>query len=92
VEIRFFAYIRDYTGTKKVAWPEPAADLAELLHQLSRKYGTKFRDAVFDQSLTELNAEIIILINGRHVQHLDGIRTKLTATDLISIFPMVAGG
>ena len=41
---------------------------------------------------TELGKEIIILVNGKNVEHLNGINTKLLSTDVISIFPVVAGG
>lgn len=92
MEIKYFAYIRDYTGEKQTIWNTPAADLAELLAQLSQKYGSKFRDAIFDQTQTELSPLIIILINGRHVKHLNGIHTELSANDTIAIFPVIAGG
>ena len=92
MEIKYFAYIRDYTGEKQTSWNTPAADLAELLKQLSLRYGNRFRDAVFDQPQTDLNPLIIIIINGRHVKHLNGIHTKLAMNDTISIFPVVAGG
>ncbi len=92
MEIKYFAYIRDYTGEKRTSWNESVDDLADLLRQLSKKYGNKFRDAVFDEEQTDLNSEIIILVNGRHVQHLNGIHTKLAANDLVAIFPVVAGG
>ena len=92
MQIKYFAYIRDYTGEKQTNWDNPATDLADLLKQLSLKFGNKFRDAVFDETQTKLNSLIIILVNGRHVQHLDGIHTKLSWDDTISIFPVVAGG
>lgn len=92
MDVKYFAYIRDYTGEKQTNWTAPAEDLAVLLKQLSQKYGHKFRDAVFDEKEEDLNPLIIIIINGRHVQHLDGIHTKLKSDDSISIFPVVAGG
>lgn len=92
MEIKYFAYIRDYAKEKQTTWEAPADDLADLLKQLSDRYGSKFREAVFDETLTELNPLIVIIINGRHVTHLDGIHTKLAKSDTISIFPVVAGG
>jgi len=92
MDVKYFAYIRDFTGEKQISWTAPTDDLSDLLQQLSQKYGHKFRDAVFDETQTELNPLIVIIINGRHVQHLNGIHTKLSADDSISIFPVVAGG
>ncbi|MEG2419744.1 MAG: MoaD/ThiS family protein [Eubacterium sp.] len=39
-----------------------------------------------------LGDEIIILVNGRHVEHLNGIHTPLVPSDTVAIFPVVAGG
>jgi len=92
MEIKYFAYIRDYTGEKQTSWLTPASDLADLLEQLSAKYGQKFRNAVFDQTQKDLNPLIVILVNARHVEHLNGIHTKLSPNDTIAIFPLLAGG
>lgn len=90
--IKYFAYIRDFTREKGTTWDESADDLQELLQQLSHHYGKKFREAVFNETEDDLNDLIIILVNGRHVAHLDGIHTKLKSDDQVSIFPVVAGG
>lgn len=87
--IKFFAYIRDYTHTKQT--DIPAFDtVEEMLRELCRVYGKKFEDKIFKNN--ELSAEIIILVNGRHITHYDGIKTRLKEDDEISIFPVVAGG
>lgn len=87
--IKFFAYIRDYTHTKETKI-DKCETVKELLQILCRLYGQKFEDKVFKKS--ELSSEIIILVNGRHIIHYDGIHTKLNQEDEISIFPVVAGG
>jgi len=89
MKINFFAYIRDYTKTKSTEF-EYYSTLRELLLKLSELYGEKFRNKVFDGE--NLSKEIIILVNGRHVVHLEGLDTKLMENDEISIFPVVAGG
>lgn len=87
--IKFFAYIRDFTHTKEMK-TDMCGTVKELLQMLSLRYGKKFEDKVFTDG--ELSSEIIILVNGRHIQHYDGINTKLSCDDEISIFPVVAGG
>lgn len=89
MKINFFAYIRDYTKTKSTEF-EYCSTLRELLLKLSELYGEKFRNKVFDGE--NLSKEIIILVNGRHVVHLEGLDTRLMENDEISIFPVVAGG
>lgn len=92
MKISYFAYIRDYTGEKQTVLNTPVTDLGDLLRQLSSRYGSQFRNAVLDETQADLSPLIIILVNGRHVKHLDGIHTKLSAEDTVSIFPVVAGG
>jgi sulfur-carrier protein len=89
MEVKFFAYIRDYTKCKEtnIACEET---VEKLLLKLSEMYGDQFRSKVF--SGNELSKEIIVLVNGRHIVHLDGINTKLENDDVVSIFPVVAGG
>jgi len=41
---------------------------------------------------TQIGAEIIILINGRHINHLGGVAAPLKPDDRIDVFPVVAGG
>ncbi|HYE81866.1 MAG TPA: MoaD family protein [Clostridia bacterium] len=87
--IKFFAFIRDYTGSKETNMSS-CPTLRELLYKLCSKYGKKFSEKLFTgESLSE---EIIILVNGRHIEHLKGLDTSLSENDEISIFTKVAGG
>lgn len=87
--IKFFAYIRDYTHTKETHLGG-CGTVEELLKKLCSMYGKKFEGRVFKDG--ELSAEIIILVNGRHIGHCKGIHTELGDDDEVSIFPVVAGG
>lgn len=87
--VKFFAYIRDYTRTKETVIKE-CETVEELLQKLCSMYGKSFEKRVFTEG--KLSSEIIILVNGRHINHSGGIHTKLKDEDEISIFPVVAGG
>lgn len=87
--VKFFAYIRDYTKCKELNI-DYEGDIEKLLSRLSDIYGDNFRKKVLTGN--KLSKEIIILVNGRHIFHLDGIKTKLNNDDTVSIFPVVAGG
>lgn len=89
MKVKFFAYIRDYTGTKETS-TEDCSTLRELLYKLCGRYGKSFSGMIFHGD--SLSGDIIILINGRHIEHLKGLDTELSANDEISIFPKVAGG
>lgn len=89
MKVKYFAYIRDYTGSKEIQM-EHCNSLNELLIILCKRYGAKFKNKIFKND--DLSDEIIILINGRNIVHLQGLDTLLSPEDEISIFPVVAGG
>lgn len=89
MKVKFFAYLRDYTKTKEVDI-NGCSTVLELLDMLSEKYGKNLKEKLFKNG--ELSNEIIILVNGRHIVHLEGINTEIKENDEISIFPVVAGG
>jgi molybdopterin synthase sulfur carrier subunit len=91
--VKYFATIRSYTGETARRIDGAPSDLRELLTQLAQRYGAPFRRAVFaDGEDGRLHDQIIILVNGRNVRHLQQLDTPLAPDDEVSIFPMVAGG
>ena len=100
MRIRFFAYIRNFTGCAETDIPvqETAGALARSLCDL---YGEKLRQKFFPEGFIsgkktraeeKFGPEIIVLINGRHVNHLGGPAAALNPDDRVDIFPVVAGG
>lgn len=90
MRIRYFATIREYTHELEREWTAPAATVRELLGALAARYGDRFGRAVLDRG--ELSPIVIVLVNGQDVRHQAGIETALRPDDIVSIFPMVAGG
>jgi molybdopterin synthase sulfur carrier subunit len=90
MKVKFFAFFRDYTGCKEADVP-PEASIRTLLPHLGDKYGKKLRDALLTKD-GGLNPAAIIMVNGRHIQHLAGFDTPLKPDDTVQIFPIVAGG
>lgn len=90
MQVRFFAYLRDFTGCKSVdCAPQP--DLKSLVAALCDSF-VKLRGRMLNADGTDLHEEIIIMVNGRRVEHLAGLNTKLSPDDVVQIFPVVAGG
>ena len=101
MRVRFFAFIRDITGCAEadVPYQETAGALAR---SLCEKYGEKLRQKIFPEDdasgkkvkgkAEKFGPEIIVLVNGRHVNHLGGPAAPLNPEDRVDFFPVVAGG
>ncbi|MBZ4686877.1 MAG: sulfur-carrier protein [Clostridia bacterium] len=90
MKVKFFAFIRKYAGNTKERDDVEAHTLYELLDKLGREYGSTFKAKVFPDN--KVSEDVIILINGVHIVHLDGTNTQLKEDDVVSIFPKVFGG
>jgi len=88
--VRFFASIRGITGVKEVTSDQPSATLGELLCLLSDCYGPDFRRWVLEGQ--NLGGSVMVVINGDDARHQAGLETRLALTDVVSIFPIMAGG
>ena len=90
MKVKFFATYRDITRRKDEDVPAPT-DIWELLLGLAERYNG-FQAELMTPGKDDINDEAIILVNGRNVVHLEGKNTALTEADVVSLFPMVAGG
>lgn len=88
--IRYFADIRTLTGRGDQELTKSVPTLGGLLKELSTQYGAAFEARMLEGNA--LNRTILIFVNGKDVQHLQGIDTPLSQQDVVAIFPMVAGG
>ena len=71
---------------------DSAPTLRELGEQLCEKFGPRFRGEFFSPDGNALGERVIVMINGRRSEFLDGLDTALRESDTILIFPVVAGG
>lgn len=88
--VKFFATYRQITGVKKLELNAPE-DVLGLMNELSRRY-PDFRPLLLNAAGDGLGDDAIVMVNGRHIEHLDGVRTKLTESDTVAVTPLVAGG
>ncbi|MEM2889867.1 MAG: ubiquitin-like small modifier protein 1 [Candidatus Hadarchaeum sp.] len=89
VTVKFFANFREAAGVDKTVI-EGTADVSSLLKALVAKFGEKLGRQLFDGE--KLRETVNIIVNGRSVNLLQGIHTKLKDGDVVAIFPPVSGG
>ncbi len=90
MKVKFYANLRDISKVKEMSVSGPK-NIKELLLFLSSEYGKEMKKKFLTEN-NEIHSDIIILVNGRHVDHLQWGETKLCSTDVISLFPRIAGG
>lgn len=93
MKVKFFAYIRDkeYAGCKETM-VDGCEDLRQLGNKLSEMYGERFRTLYYSPDGTAFGDDIIVLVNGRRAEFLEGLDTRLKEEDTVLLFPVVAGG
>lgn len=92
VEVRFFTSLREITGKKvEEIQLQDAITVEELLTKLSKKYGKELREYLYNEE-EKIHDYLSILVNGKSINVLQGLDTKLKKGDVIAILPPVGGG
>ncbi|MER7045715.1 MULTISPECIES: MoaD/ThiS family protein [Streptomyces] len=88
IEVRIPTILRPHTAGEKAV--QGSGDtLAELLDDLETRY-PGIKDRIVDGA--ELRRFVNVYLNDEDVRFLDGISTKLSDGDSVTILPAVAGG
>ncbi|WP_049987946.1 ubiquitin-like small modifier protein 1 [Halobellus rufus] len=89
IECDFFGPFRDRVGTKTVVVDTDADAVGGLLAELEDAYpelAGRLRDG------DELAGDVVVTLNGRHVQHQSGFETRLSDGDVLRVTNAVYGG
>lgn len=91
ITVKFFASFREATGREQEI-VEKAANVASLLEELTKRFGDKLSRLLYEPGTNKLRDTVNILVNGRGINLLSGLQTKLRDGDVVAIFPPVSGG
>ena len=90
IKVKLFADLREIVGKKEIN--ASAKNVGELLYYLGEKYD-KLGEKLFKSNGMEEKCKFLnILVNGRNIELLEGLQTKLSEEDKIAIFPPIGGG
>ncbi len=91
VVVKLNSDLREKAGTDTIKVPINEDETVDtLLMKLGRRHPTVV-EAILDPTTGELREYFNILLNGRRIQQIRGIHTKLKHKDEIAISPPVAG-
>jgi len=89
--VRFFAALREIVGKKEetLEFPNHASvTVGSALKELTRLYGKKFTDYIYDVKVPEVRGYLQMLVNEKSAT----LRTRLKDGDVLVIVPPVGGG
>jgi len=89
-KVRFFARFRELLGTDIPADVGDHPTLISVVRTVARKNQEGY-DAIFDEQ-DSFREFVIVMRNGKRVEHGDTGTTFVTDGDDIAVFPPVAGG
>ncbi len=88
VTVRFFANLREAAGSKSVQ--VEAEDVGSMVEILIEKH-PELGDEMLDEK-GELKDTVKIMVDGRNIDFLEGLHTKIDKTKKVAVFPLIAGG
>lgn len=98
VRLEFLSWLADAIGlasTTENAVLEPSLPdgktVRDLFNWLADKY-PRFRQVVFDAKAQQLTEQVIIFYNGRLLETVSGLDTKLNDGDILILVPPIEGG
>ena len=81
-EVRFLGEIRKAAGMP--TFGVDAGTVEELLEQLRRLMGPAFQEFLFEGE--QLQRDVDVLVNGRNISFLGGLKTGLAPFDQVALF------
>mgnify|MGYP000657403878 CR=1 FL=1 len=93
IKIRVFGDLIPILGNELTVELEDGAKISSLIQEISKRiegFGEKIEDISKRRGITDSN--LVILLNGRNIKHLDGAETPLKDNDVVTFLPPAAGG
>ncbi len=91
MRVKIFATLRQLVGDHEV---EVRVDVGDTVYNVLKKLVTEYpalREHVLDDA-DNLQGSIVVLMNGRRIEFLDGLNSTIQETDQLALFPPVGGG
>ncbi len=91
MKVKLFATLRQLVGVKEIAVNLEVGDTVGSVLDKLVAYHPALGEHILDKE-GNLEAYINVFVSGRSMRFLDGLDTSLSESDVLAIFPPVAGG
>ena len=82
-------------GTSEEVISDPRSDSTESVKELLNRLGTRYQrfgQIVFDTEAQKLTGQVVIFFNGRSLDLVSGLETRLNDGDTLTLVPLIEGG
>lgn len=90
IRVRLFGDVSETVGSKHTVEMDDEASILSLTNKIQKKAGLTRGGYIGEFKVG--GQEIAIMINGKNIALLDGVKTKLSENDDVVIMPFVVGG
>lgn len=90
--VKVFATLRELLGRRTFDIDAPVEDVEGLIKFIADRFQPDLKGILIDLKSGQVRKNFLILVNGRDITFLEGLKTKLKDGDTIALFPLIAGG
>jgi len=93
VYVRLFTTLRELTGKREetLEFDARIVTVEDVLKELTGRYGKEFKEYLYNDKQM-VRGYLQLLVNGKSVELLERIKTRLKEGDEVAIVPPVGGG
>lgn len=91
IRVRFFTILRLLVKREDIFLDRKNIRVRDLLDDVQHEIPVRFLHKVLDES-GGMKRGTLVLVNGKHIHHLDGLDTIVAEGDEVSLFPPGGGG
>jgi molybdopterin synthase sulfur carrier subunit len=93
ISVRLFTTLRELaeTGEETLEFKTQSIAVHEVLETLARRHGQAFQDYLYDDK-HKVREHLQLLVNGKSVDLLKNLETRLGEGDVLAIIPPIGGG
>jgi len=90
IKVRLFGDVVEMVGSKHIVELDENSTILSLTNQIQRKTGHSRGGYLGDFKVG--GPDLAIIVNGKNIQLLEGVKTKLNDEDDVVIMPFIVGG